>query len=95
VFVGLLAHHFGFHPAVGAYMAGLIIQREYFDFQQDKKVDFYRQAKEIIDNVAFSLVDPVFFIALGTKLIFEMDLFLFYQKHLFYLSLGLSVRFQL
>ena len=36
VLVGLLAHEFGFHPAVGAYMAGLIIHREYFDFTKNK-----------------------------------------------------------
>ena len=28
--VGLTAHYFGFHPAVGAYMAGLIVKEEYF-----------------------------------------------------------------
>ncbi len=28
--LGLLAHYFGFHPAVGAYMAGLILKKEYF-----------------------------------------------------------------
>jgi len=38
--VGLLAHEFGFHPAIGAYMAGLVIHREYFDFHQEQKVDF-------------------------------------------------------
>lgn len=74
VVVGLLAHEFGFHPAVGAYMAGLIIRREYFDFHQHKKVDFYQQAKEIIDNVAFSWIGPVFFVALGSKLIFDGEL---------------------
>ena len=28
--VGIAAHEFGFHPAVGAYMAGLILSEEYF-----------------------------------------------------------------
>lgn len=76
VLVGLLAHHFGFHPAVGAYMAGLIIHREYFDFHHDRQVDFYRQAREIIDNVAFSWIGPVFFVALGTNLVFDSALFM-------------------
>lgn len=76
VLVGLLAHQFGFHPAVGAYMAGLIIHREYFDFHQSKEVDFHRQAREIIDNVAFSWVGPVFFVTLGTRLIFDSGVFL-------------------
>ncbi|MCK5880369.1 MAG: cation:proton antiporter [Sinobacterium sp.] len=74
--VGLLAHEFGFHPAIGAYMAGLVIHREYFDFHQDKQVDFYQQARGIIDNVAFTWIGPVFFVTLGAKLIFDLDTFL-------------------
>lgn len=76
VLVGLLAHEFGFHPAVGAYMAGLIIHREYFDFHNEQGTDFYKQAREIIDNVAFSWIGPVFFVALGSKLIFDSHIFL-------------------
>ena len=76
VVVGLLAHEFGFHPAVGAYMAGLIIHREYFDFHQKQNKDYYLQAREIIDNVAFSWIGPVFFVTLGAKLVFEFDVFI-------------------
>ena len=76
VTVGLLAHEFGFHPAVGAYMAGLIISREYFEFHQDKEIDFHKQAREIIENVAFSWIGPVFFVSLGTHLIFDGDILL-------------------
>ena len=76
VSMGLLAHVFGFHPAVGAYMAGLIVHRSYFDFHQDKQVDFYNQARLMIDNIAFSWIGPVFFVALGSKLLFEFDLFM-------------------
>ncbi len=72
--VGVLAHEFGFHPAVGAYMAGLIIKREYFDFHPDRNVDFHNQAREIINNVAFSWIGPVFFVTLGSKLLFDADL---------------------
>lgn len=71
VLVGILAHDFGFHPAVGAYMAGLVIKREYFDFHQDTQIDFHQQAKQIIDNIAFSWIGPVFFVTLGTKLLFD------------------------
>jgi Kef-type K+ transport system membrane component KefB len=74
--VGLLAHEFGFHPAIGAYMAGLVVHREYFDFHQEQQVDFYQQAREIIDNVAFTWIGPVFFVTLGAKLIFDLDTFL-------------------
>jgi len=76
VLVGLLAHEFGFHPAVGAYMAGLIIHREYFDFHQEQNIDFHRQAREMIENVAFSWLGPVFFVTLGAKLIFDTQIFI-------------------
>ena len=75
VLVGLLAHMFGFHPAIGAYMAGLIIRREYFDFHSDRDTDFHGQAREIIDNVAYSWIGPVFFVALGSKLVFDPAIF--------------------
>jgi len=75
VSMGILAHYFGFHPTVGAYMAGLVVHRKYFDFHHDKQVDYYNQARLMIDNIAFSWIGPVFFVALGTKLIFELDLF--------------------
>lgn len=79
VLVGLLAHYFGFHPAVGAYMAGLIIHQEYF--KPNPKItnpsceNQYKTARSMIDSVAFSWLGPVFFVALGNKLIFDSDLF--------------------
>ncbi len=76
VLVGLMAHEFGFHPAIGAYMAGLIIHKDYFDFHHDKKVDFYKRARGIIDNVAFTWIGPIFFVTMGTKLIFDSGVFL-------------------
>lgn len=57
---GLLSHEFGFHPAVGAYMAGLIIREEYFRFRSAQEIDHYAATKKIIDNVAFSWIGPVF-----------------------------------
>lgn len=91
VSVGILAHEFGFHPAVGAYMAGLIIQREYFDFHEDKQIDFYKQAREIIDNVAFSWIGPVFFVTLGTKLLFDSELIIAILPNSLILFAGLFV----
>jgi len=83
VLVGLLAHYFGFHPAIGAYMAGLVIHREYFSSSKDEhgarrkaKHITYNQARLMIDNVAFSWLGPVFFVTLGNKLIFDSDLFM-------------------
>lgn len=69
VLVALLAHEFGFHPAIGAYMAGLILREEYFDRRQES--GSFEDTKRIIDNVAFSWIGPVFFVDLGTKIVFE------------------------
>ena len=74
VAVGLLAHEFGFHPAIGAYMAGLVIRSEYFDFHQEQQKDHYMEARKIIDNVAFTWIGPVFFVAMGTHLIFDAEM---------------------
>jgi Kef-type K+ transport system membrane component KefB len=67
--VGLLAHQFGFHPAIGAYMAGLILREEYFDRRQEP--GSFDDTKRIVDNAAFSWIGPVFFVDLGTKIVFE------------------------
>ncbi len=91
VLVGLMAHEFGFHPAVGAYMAGLIIHREYFDFHHGEQVDYHKQARDIIDNVAFSWIGPVFFVSLGGKLIFDANLFLSVLPEALLLFAGLFV----
>ncbi|MEJ2417910.1 MAG: cation:proton antiporter [Exilibacterium sp.] len=82
VLVGLLAHAFGFHPAVGEYMAGLVIRKEYFDKEDtllkelDKNVDFHERARDMIDNIAFSWIGPVFFVTLGSKLLFDSEVFI-------------------
>jgi len=70
--VGLLAHEFGFHPAIGAYMAGLILKEEYFG--RDDEKGSYADTKRIVDNVAFSWIGPVFFVDLGAKLIFDWQI---------------------
>ena len=72
VLVAIAAHAFGFHSAVGAYMAGLVIKREYFDFHEHRKIDFHRQAKQMIDNVAFVWIGPIFFVTLGSHLVFDL-----------------------
>ena len=73
--VGLLAHEFGFHPAVGAYMAGLILREEYFLLDPKHARGSYNHTKAIVDNAAFSWIGPVFFIDLGTKIVFDWDIF--------------------
>lgn len=80
--VGLLAHYFGFHPAVGAYMAGLIVREEHFQVEKkssdsnvlEKSNNVYEETKRIVDNAAFCWVGPVFFVDLGAKILFDMDL---------------------
>lgn len=69
---GLLAHGFGLHPAIGAYMAGLILREEFF-LLVDTHGSF-RDTKRIIDNAAFSWLGPVFFIALGGRVVIDADI---------------------
>ena len=72
--VGLAAHEFGFHPAVGAYMAGLILREEYFLVSADRTSGSYEKTKAVVDNAAFSWIGPVFFVDLGTKILFDWDI---------------------
>ena len=71
--ISLIAHQFGFHPAVGAYMAGLILKQEHFHEDQAQQVKEYETSKLVIDNVAFSWIGPVFFVNLGTKIVLDAD----------------------
>ncbi|MBV1905245.1 MAG: cation:proton antiporter [Pseudomonadales bacterium] len=73
--IGLIGHYFGFHPAIGAYMAGLILREEYFQLRDKPNIQYYEDVKTIIDDVAYSWIGPVFFIVLGSKLIIETDIF--------------------
>lgn len=68
---GILSFYLGFHPAVGAYMAGLILRDEYFERQAH--YDSYEDTRRVIDSVAFSWIGPVFFVQLGTKIVFDWD----------------------
>ncbi len=72
--LALLAHVFGFHPAVGAYMAGLIVRKNDFMIAGIDEPDHeavYRKTQLIVDNIAFSWIGPVFFVSLGTHLVFD------------------------
>jgi Na+:H+ antiporter len=80
--VGLLANFFGFHPAVGAYMAGLIIREEHFQLKKiedehgahKRHSNVYAETKRIVDNAAFGWVGPVFFVDLGARILFDWNL---------------------
>lgn len=89
ILVSLIAQYFGFHPAVGAYMAGLILKREYFVFHHHTDIDFHKDSSAVIDNVAFSWIGPVFFVLLGTRLIFDVDIFISVLPQTILLTLGL------
>ena len=73
---GALADRFGFHPAIGAYMAGLFLKKEYFLFENHPHPDQrYRESKLVIDHIAFTIFGPIFFVNLGAKIIIESSIF--------------------
>jgi Kef-type K+ transport system membrane component KefB len=86
---GLIASLFGFHPAVGAYMAGLILREEYF--QKDVDADSYRETRSILDNMAFTWIGPVFFVQLGTHLVFDWDIVVSVIPHTAAMTAGLII----
>ena len=74
--ISLLAHQLGLHPAIGAYMAGLIIREEYFRFgSRENQETLYKDTRKIIDDVAFSWIGPIFFVNLGTEIVFDAEIF--------------------
>jgi len=89
--ISLLSFQFGFHPAVGAYMAGLIIKQEYFRFHSEGDEESYSDTKRIVDNVAFSWIGPVFFVELGTKITFDLDILVSVIPHVITLTLCLLI----
>jgi Kef-type K+ transport system membrane component KefB len=89
--VGLLAHEFGFHPAVGAYMAGLVLREEYFLLDVKSARSSYGRTKVVVDNAAFSWIGPVFFVELGTKIVFDWDVFVSVIPHTLTLLVSLLV----
>lgn len=97
--VAIGSHAMGFHPAVGAYMAGLILREEYFDLsaiknkpeeKNDNSEDYFNM-KRLIDNIAFVWAGPVFFVVLGAKIIFDLDLLISVVPYVVVLTLGLVV----
>lgn len=74
---GAIAHTFNFHPAIGAYFAGLFLREEYFMCTLDSKLSNHkRDAELVLNHLAFTIFGPIFFVMLGTKLVFELDLLL-------------------
>jgi len=72
---GTIAEFYGFHPAIGAYFGGLFLTNEYFKYQNGIDVIEHKEkAQEIIDHMAFTIFGPIFFVMLGTKLIFDLSI---------------------
>ena len=97
--VGLIATYFGFHPAVGAYMAGLIIKEEYFQVKDKGRIvrktphtaSVYAETKNIINKAAFSWFGPVFFVDLGAKIILDIELLVGVLPYAAALLLGMFI----
>ena len=74
---GAIAHNMGFHPAIGAYFAGLFLKEEYFLCTEDEKLANHKKdAEYVINHLAFTIFGPIFFVMLGTQLIFNMEIIL-------------------
>jgi Kef-type K+ transport system membrane component KefB len=87
--IGIIAHYFSFHPAVGAYMAGLILKKEYFHVDKAVQETAYQNTKHVIDDVAFSWIGPVFFVTLGTRIILDFDIIISVLPETVVLTAGL------
>ncbi|GAB6073410.1 cation:proton antiporter [Nautilia lithotrophica] len=66
---GSVAHTLGFHPAIGAYFAGLILKAEYFGVGNQNRA---KEVEKITSVMAYTVFGPVFFILLGGKILFDL-----------------------
>ncbi len=73
--MGALADLFGFHPAIGAYIAGLFLKKEYFLFDKEESRDkIYNESKLVMDHIAFTIFGPIFFVNLGSQIVFDFSI---------------------
>lgn len=69
---GAIADKFGFHPAIGAYFAGLFLREEYFVIEVDNEIRSHKRDGEfVVNHLAYTIFGPIFFVELGTKLLFD------------------------
>jgi Kef-type K+ transport system membrane component KefB len=87
LFLGFIAFELGFHPAIGAYFAGLFLHADYFVHIKTKWVrnaeggvvlekehdHQFDSAANVINHLAFTIFGPIFFVNLGGKLIFDAE----------------------
>ncbi len=105
MFLGVTAHLLGFHPAIGAYFAGLFLHSDYFVNSKIRKIrneegeiieeevrdDQFSKAKHVIEHLAFTIFGPIFFVNLGGKLIFDVDVMLQALPAVFVLYLAVVI----
>ncbi|MCP5080110.1 MAG: cation:proton antiporter [Alphaproteobacteria bacterium] len=87
MFLGVIAFELGFHPAIGAYFAGLFLHSDYFIHTKKKKItneegeivetevkdQTFEGAMHVIEHLSFTIFGPIFFVNLGGKLVFDLD----------------------
>ena len=89
---GAIADRFGFHPAIGAYFAGLFLKEEYFVIKVDSELKSHKKDGEfVINHLAYTIFGPIFFVMLGTKLLFDMTILLSVLPMIFVLFLVVFV----
>ncbi|WP_415406459.1 cation:proton antiporter [Sulfurovum sp. CS9] len=60
-----------------SYVAGLFLKEEYFLCTEDEKIANHKKDAEfVINHLAFTIFGPIFFVMLGTQLIFNMEIIL-------------------
>jgi len=88
--LGVVAFELGFHPAIGAYFAGLFLHADYFVHTKtrtvtneegeivelEEKDDQFESARHVIEHLSFTIFGPIFFVNLGGKLVFDVDVLL-------------------
>ena len=87
MFLGVIAFLLGFHPAIGAYFAGLFLHADYFVHTKTRRVknaegevveedvwdDQFESATHVIEHLSFTIFGPIFFVNLGGKLVFDLE----------------------
>lgn len=75
LFFGMVAVWFGFHPAIGAYMSGLILEEDYYDLDASDPGmgNTYQHTLHFIENAAYGWLGPCFFINLGASIIIDAE----------------------
>jgi len=91
VLVGLAAHALGFHPAVGAFMAGLVLREEYFFLVESPDANQFQKTKAAVNDIAFSWIGPIFFVDLGTKILFDWEVLASIVPEIIAMSIALFV----